>query len=263
MTFKINESLYLNDLLNTERFINSSLLEKIDFLNRSRSSRKFWSYNINGILKIIEDQPTKKITFIGLIWQGKECHDISLFKSHNGDYMIEYHTNTEIFDSYISVPNFEPGGRYKTTINISKFIENGSKFHSQTNEHIKLLRYLKSIYEFAWLNLKREKVAELKKQIDKSSANEYIASRNAKKTVAIMKLMQETLNISNTVETYNNSIKIANSTAEADKYFKNIEQAFHKLRSEHYRINWNDIEIKERLPGGKLALKAKESSESG
>lgn len=267
MTFNITESLYLNELMTSERYINSSLLDKIDFLNRARSSKRFWSYGINWFSKIIEDQPSKKIAFQGLIWKGKTCADILLYKDTRGEYMIQYPTNTELSspdntDGPVLV--FEPEGKTIVNRHLSRFNEHGQSSHRsnmyQNTEHNKFLRYLKSVYEWGWLELKRTKVDELKKSIDKTSVEEYRAARRANRTVAVMKLGQISANLFAAVETYRKSIPNISSGKEAEQLLSQIEKAFYSLRSEQARIRWIDIEHKKRLPGGKKSLQASEEN---
>lgn len=267
MTFKLTESVYLNELMTSERYVNSSLLDKIDFLNRARSSKRFWSYGINWISKIVDDQPSKRIEFEGLLWKGRDCPNIVLFRDTRGEYMIQYST-----DTVLSSPDntdgpvliFEPGGKTIVSRNLARFNEHGQSSHRlnhfQNNEHNKFLRYLKSVYEFGWLELKRTKVAELKKSIDKVSVEEYRAARRANRTVAVMKLGQASANLFAAVETYRKSIENISSGKEAEQLLNQIQKAFYNLRLEQCRTRWNDIEHKKRLPGGKKTLQASEET---
>lgn len=267
MTFKLTESVYLNELMTSERYVNSSLLDKIDFLNRARSSRRFWSYGPKWISKIIDDQPSKKVVYQGLVWKGRECPDIIIYNDSRGENMIQYPTDTELSspdntDGPVLV--FEPGGKTIVTRSITRFNEHGTLSGRvnpyQGTEHNKFLRYLKSIYEWGWLELKRTKVAELKNQIDNSSIDEYRATRKVNRTLAIMKLAGASADLFSSVETYRKSIENVASEKEADHLFSKIEQAFNKLRVDHCCTRWYDIDIKKRLPGGKKALLALEKS---
>jgi len=267
MAFNLTESVYLNELMTSERYVNSSLLDKIDFLNRARSSRRFWSYGPKWISKIIDDQPSKKVVYQGLVWKGRECPDIIIYNDSRGENMIQYPTDTELSspdntDGPVLV--FEPGGKTIVTRSITRFNEHGTLSGRvnpyQGTEHNKFLRYLKSVYEWGWLELKRTKVAELKNQIDNSSIDEYRATRKVNRTLAIMKLAGASADLFSSVETYRKSIENVASEKEADHLFSKIEQAFAKLRVDHCCTRWYDIDIKKRLPGGKKALLALEKS---
>ena len=267
MAFKLTESVYLNELMTSERYVNSSLLDKIDFLNRARSSKRFWSYGVNWISKIIEDQPSKRVIFEGLIWKGKNCSSIILYKDSRGENMIQYSTDAELTSPDNTdgpVFTFEPGGKTIISRSLVRFNEYGQSAHRfnqyQNTEHNKFLRYLKSVYEFGWLELKRTKVTELKKSIDKVSVEEYRAARKANRTVAVMKLAQASASLFASVETYRKSIQDISSGKEAEQLLNQIERAFYNLRLEQHHTRWNDIEHKKRLPGGKKAIQASEES---
>lgn len=273
MTLKITESNYLNELMSSERFLNSSLLDKIDFLNRARASKKFWSYGLNWVTKIIDDQPTRSVRYPNIRWKDKTCSNILLYKDvTTSEYMIQYPTDTEVAinNSDGPVVGFDPNGKYRVSRSITRFLEYNSSspryspYAMNTSEHTKFLRYLKSVYENSWLNLKREKVAELKKLINSETINEYYDSRKAIKTVAIMKLAQASSNLFSSVESYRHSIQNIATAAEAEQLFSQLEKSFFAFRTEHYRTRWSDMEIKKRLPGGKILENAakKKSEES-
>lgn len=262
MAIRLTESIYLNELMASERYLNSSLLDKIDFLNRARASKKFWTYRNDWVSKIIDDQPSKRIEYHGLTWRGKDSPSIVLFKNlSTGENCIQYTTDADLPENdNIDGPilTFEPGGKNIINRSIARFAEHGSVstrygYALNQSDHTKFLRYIKSIYEWDWLSLKRQKVAELKKQIDKSSVEEYRAARKANKTVAVMKLAQASSNLFSAVQSYINSIEDVQSGSEADKLLTEIDRTFYALRLEHSRTRWNDIEIKKRLPGGKKA----------
>lgn len=260
MVLKITESYFLSEILSSEKYLNSSLIGKIDLLNHVRTSRAWFGWGHNTIKKVIEDQPSKKIQYKNLNWKTYKSLDVTLYRDTSGNYIIEYPINQS--DSAfadrdnLSGPLFsigtDGGGTVKRTI--EKFCSYPTTGYHST-ENTKFIRYLRSIYNESWLDLKRKVVADLKKSIDNDSIAEYLDSKKADRTVAIMKMAKSINNLLSSVEAYKQSIPNVLNEKEADNLLKTVERYFYTLRLDHNRINWNSINPKKKIPGGKKVMK--------
>jgi len=257
MALKINESIFLNEILASEKYQNSSLIGRIDILNHVRTSRAFYGWGHVFIKKIIEDAPSKRIDFLNLHWKQHSSLDISLFKDTLGNYIIEYPTESgSVTDPENISGACSPLG--SGPLRICRKIENFSNFTNrgfQNNENLKFFRYLRAMYNEAWLELKRNVVKELKKSVDRNSITEYYDAKKADKTVAIMAMAKSINSLLNSIEGYRDSMAGA-SAESAHNAFTAIEKNFFTFRAEHNRIDWNALHPRKRIPGGKKVLEA-------
>ena len=70
-----------------------------------------------------------------------------------------------------------------------------------------------------------------------------------------MKMAKSINNLLSSVEAYKQSIPNVLNEKEADNLLKTVERYFYTLRLNHNRVNWNSINPKKKIPGGKKVMK--------
>ena len=263
LPFVIERSKTLDELINSSKFSNKTTLEKIDTLNKFRY-KNYYSYNSYGFNNLIEDQYCQNIAFNHVFDEsGIPAKPLYFFKDNiTHQYMVKYAVdaaNSELLtDIQKPAIPYSPHGNNYAIRPIEIWLRADANRWNCNERHMKLLKILKQQYANAWLELKRRKVAELKRSLDVDSINDYVAARKAEKTQAIMDIAMAISSLTAKLETFRNRIGNISSAMEANKLFSEAENTFYTLRNVHNR-NLRRLNDKTRIPGGAKTKKVIEN----
>jgi hypothetical protein len=248
MTFQITQSIFLDNVLDKLTTQEKTTLEKIDYLNKLRLNRRFYGWGRNLVDNMVNDQPSRSLTFEGFIHRGQISSPVKLY--WDNDYqsvMIDYPT----ISTNSSPPPYVPNGSIRFQTTFGTFITFGQvNKWSLNSEYESLIKQFRKAYAEAWLNLKRKKVNELKNSLDSDSINEFIAVKRAIKTQAIIEINIQTATLMSKLENYQRNISTITNPAEANSLFNEVETLMIKLKYMHER-NVSKLNNNPRIPGGK------------
>lgn len=263
----INSSNLLNDICSRDSFKEKTTLDQIEFLNRYRARTKFWLYSNTLLDAIVRDQPNQSLTYDNVVFNGQQ-HKTIYFRFEISKLVIRYPVDMSLInkESYLNdlggtIIPLQPRGNAYAERYAESFLRWDTKNSWSLNEqHSKFFKLLRNIYLDAWLELKRQKVQELKGSLNSESVNEFIAARRAEKTQAIMDIAMHIANLTAKLETYRSRIGNVHTVHEAEKMYSEVEKAIQGLQYTQER-NKKRLNTATKIPGGKKVKSLTEKKE--
>jgi hypothetical protein len=225
---KVQHSKFLDELLDGLRAQNLNDLEVVERLNKIRLKGYFYGYGSAAINRIVADSPRNKIVFDNVVWRGKQSKHICLFKDENR-FMISYPSA-----GGPGQPVYDPEGSYTQTFDVKDFW-NIRKSNDREHNHATLLSLLKNIYLNGLLDLKRQFVSDIKKNLSKDVVNEFVQLKRVSKTQSIMNISIATGTLLSKIENYQKNIAHVQSAHEAQALYNEVETSMLKLKIVHDR----------------------------
>lgn len=230
-SYKVQRSIFLDEVLNRLRAKNLNDLQLIEQLNKIRLKSHFYGYGTSTVNRIVADSPDNRLAFDNVLWGGKQSKRICLFK-HENSFMISYPSCSASSGALGAI--YDPDGVYTVTTSVREFWDirqAADRYHC----HAKLLDMLKNIYLSGLLTLKRRFVADIKKNLNKDVVNEFVQLKRVDKTQSIMNISIATGTLLSKIENYQKNIAHVESAAEAQALYNEVEKSMFKLKLIHDR----------------------------
>jgi len=150
---------------------------------------------------------------------------------------------------------FDPAGKCIAHRSIHTFSTMGAQYQGyMSKQHEQLGRRMREQYESALLRYKKQKVQDLKDSLGADSVQEFLLSKKAKKTQAIMDIAMRLSSLVSKLENYKTRITAISTPSEAKRLLTEVGNAWREFDYANEK-NLSSLNDNPKIPGGASLLK--------